>query len=173
LAAISAVAGSEPRAEASPGPPTVTSLGPNFGSTAGGTTVSIEGTGLGRTSEVEFGGLSATNLVVSSSTTVTATAPAEAPGTVDVSVITPTGTNAVTNADLFTYVDLAPGSVDITPELSDLSCEGDRDVATWVPPKGHKKIVGFQVVVGQFTDSLRRFRPSCSGPTPTASRSSR
>jgi hypothetical protein len=169
MTAVSAVAGVEPLAAAAAetaaaGPPTVTGLAPDFGSTAGGAKVTIEGTGLRRADEVDFGGLKATGLVVSSNTKLFATAPAGGVGAVDVRVMTPSRTSAVTSADVFTYVDLTPGSVEITPEFPDSSCEGDQDVATWAPPAIRKTIVGFQVVVGQFTDSTPTFQTYVLGP---------
>ena len=66
--------------------PTVTSVVPNTGSTAGGTSVTINGTNFFNPSTVTFGGVAATNVIVVNSTTITATTPAHAPGPVDVVV---------------------------------------------------------------------------------------
>ena len=57
-------------------PPTVTSVSPNNGPTAGGTAVTITGTNFAAGATVTFGGTAATNVVVVSSTTITATTPA-------------------------------------------------------------------------------------------------
>ena len=85
-----------------PPAPTVTSVSPNSGPTAGGTQVAITGTNLlGAT--VQFDNIAATNVVVLSSTSVTATSPAGGPGTIDVSVTTPSGPSAPSSADQFTY----------------------------------------------------------------------
>ena len=70
--------------------PTVTSVVPNTGSSAGGTSVTINGTNFFNPSTVTFGGVAATNVVVVNSTTITAPPPAQAPGTVDV-VVTDAG----------------------------------------------------------------------------------
>jgi hypothetical protein len=84
--------------------PTVTSVSPNTGPDAGGTSVTITGTGfLGDAATVSFGGAAATNVVVNSDTSITATSPAGA-GTVDVTVTTGGGTSATSGADHFTYV---------------------------------------------------------------------
>jgi phosphatidylserine/phosphatidylglycerophosphate/cardiolipin synthase-like enzyme len=72
-----------------PPAPTVTNVAPNGGSTAGGTSVTITGTGFQAGATVTFGGTAATNVVVSNSTTITATTPAHAVGAVDVTVTNP------------------------------------------------------------------------------------
>ncbi len=56
--------------------PTVTSVSPNSGTTAGGTAVTITGTNFATGATVTFGGTAATNVVVASSTSITATTPA-------------------------------------------------------------------------------------------------
>ncbi len=83
--------------------PTITSLSPTGGPTAGATTVTITGTGFTGATVVTFGGTNATGYTVDSSTQITATAPARAAGTVNVAVTTPGGTNANTAADDYTY----------------------------------------------------------------------
>ena len=66
--------------------PTVTSVSPNSGTTAGGTAVTITGTNFATGATVTFGGAAATNVVVVSSTSITATTPAGSAGAVTVSV---------------------------------------------------------------------------------------
>ncbi|NLS27358.1 hypothetical protein S2M10_23530 [Sphingomonas sp. S2M10] len=83
--------------------PTITSISPTTGSTAGGTTVVITGTGLSGATAVTFGATAATTFANNSATQVTATSPAGT-GTVDVRVTTPGGTSATSAADQFTYV---------------------------------------------------------------------
>ena len=58
------------------GPPTVSSVSPNNGPTAGGTAVTITGTNFAAGATVKFGGTAATNVVVVSRTSITATTPA-------------------------------------------------------------------------------------------------
>ena len=58
--------------------PNVTQVAPNSGPIAGGTNVTITGTGFDRPSSVSFGGVPASNVVVNSPTQITATSP---PGT--------------------------------------------------------------------------------------------
>ena len=66
--------------------PTVSSVSPNNGPTAGGTAVTITGTNFAAGATVTFGGTAATNVVVVNSTTITATTPAGSAGAVTVTV---------------------------------------------------------------------------------------
>jgi hypothetical protein len=87
--------------------PTITSINPTSGSTTGGTSVVITGTGfaglVGPTA-VTFGGANATTYHVDSSTQITAASPAGVAGTVDVVVTAAGGTSATSAADQFTYM---------------------------------------------------------------------
>jgi hypothetical protein len=97
-------------------PPAVTGLGTSGGTLNGGTAVTISGTGFvtGATS-VSFGaGHPAESVTVNSTTSVTATSPAEPEGTVDIIVTTPNGTSTAVTADRFTY-DPIPTVTAITP----------------------------------------------------------
>ncbi|MFK0278195.1 putative Ig domain-containing protein [Ensifer sp. NPDC090286] len=85
--------------------PTVTSVSPTNGSTAGGTSVVVTGTNFSGATAVTFGGTAATGFTVNSGSQITATAPASSAGTVDVRVITVGGTSATSAADQFTYVE--------------------------------------------------------------------
>jgi alpha-tubulin suppressor-like RCC1 family protein len=82
--------------------PTVASVSPSAGPTAGGTTVTITGSGLGGASAVHFGSAGASSFMVDSSSSITAVAPAGT-GTVDVTVTGPSGTSAVSPGDRFSY----------------------------------------------------------------------
>ena len=82
--------------------PAVTRLSARKGPAAGGTTVQITGTGFGAVTEVRFGGLPASFEVVSP-TMITAVSPPATTGTVEVSVVTPTGHSGETRRARFTY----------------------------------------------------------------------
>jgi hypothetical protein len=85
-------------------PPLVTRVTPNTGVAAGATPVTISGWNLTGATAVTFGGAAATAVVVVNPTTITATTPAHAAGTVDVQVTTPRGVSPVTGvADNFIY----------------------------------------------------------------------
>jgi len=88
---------------AAPVAPTVTGVSPSSGSTAGGTSVTITGTGFTGATAVDFGTTAATSETVNSATSITAVSPAESAGTVDVTVTGPGGTSATSSADQFTY----------------------------------------------------------------------
>ena len=84
--------------------PAVTSLSPTSGPPAGGTPVTITGTGFTGATAVDFGSTAATDLTVVNNTEITADSPAGTIGVpVDVTVITPVGTSATSIADHFTY----------------------------------------------------------------------
>ncbi|NVI85585.1 putative Ig domain-containing protein, partial [Janthinobacterium sp. BJB401] len=94
--------------------PTVTSISPTAGPTAGGGSVIITGTGFTGATAVTFGATPATGFTVNSATQITATAPAGSSGTVDVRVTTAGGTSATSGADQFTFV-AAPTVTSISP----------------------------------------------------------
>src|SRR5262249_51764718 len=84
--------------------PTVTGIAPGFGSTVGGTTVVVTGTGFTTGSTVAFGATNGTGVVVNSPTSISVSSPAQSAGTVDVTVTNTAGTSAINQpADQFTY----------------------------------------------------------------------
>jgi hypothetical protein len=86
------------------GQPSVSSVSPNQGTVAGGTSVTITGTNLGAATSVRFGDNGAA-FTVSNDTTIVATAPfSDAADTVDVTVTSIGGTSLTSSADQFTYV---------------------------------------------------------------------
>jgi uncharacterized delta-60 repeat protein len=95
--------------------PTVASIDPTSGSTLGGTSVTITGTGLTGATAVSFGGTAATTFSVTNATTLTATLPAHAAGVVNVGVTTPGGIG--TGTGIFTYVTPPPTVTLSTTEL--------------------------------------------------------
>lgn len=95
-------------------PPNITAISPTSGKTAGGTTVTITGTGLGGATTVKFGADPATSFTVNSASQISAVAPAGTAGTVDITVTTTGGTSAASNADQYTYV-AAPTVTDVAP----------------------------------------------------------
>jgi hypothetical protein len=65
--------------------------------------VTISGSGFASSASVSFGGTPATGVVVNSSSSLTAIAPAHAAGTAEVTVTTSSGTSAPTKKDRFKY----------------------------------------------------------------------
>ena len=83
--------------------PTLTKLSPKAGLAAGGTSVTITGTGFTGATAVSFGSKPAASFKVSSATSITAVSPPGTSGYVDVTVTVPGGTTATSSADLFKY----------------------------------------------------------------------
>jgi hypothetical protein len=91
--------------------PTVTGVAPDNGSTAGGTPITITGTGFIGATVADIGGSNActTDFTVVSATSITCDTPAGPAGTVNVTVTTPQGTSAANPPDDdFTYVTPPP-----------------------------------------------------------------
>ncbi|MBB1616513.1 IPT/TIG domain/outer membrane autotransporter barrel domain-containing protein [Pseudomonas sp. UMC65] len=86
--------------------PTLTSVAPNSGSTAGATAVTLTGSNFTGATSVSFGGTAAPSYTVNNATTITATTPAHAAGAVNVTIITPGGSATLTNG--YTYAVPAP-----------------------------------------------------------------
>lgn len=89
-------------------PPTLTSIDPDTGTTAGGTAFEITGTDFVTGAEVTFGGDAATDVSVDSATTITGVTPAHAAGAVDV-VVTNPDDQTDTLTDGFTFEEPAAG----------------------------------------------------------------
>jgi phospholipase C len=94
--------------------PVVTAISPTAGPLMGGTTVTVTGSGFTDATAVDFGVTAAAGFSVDSDTQITATSPAVAAGTVDVTVTGPDGTSATSAADQFTYA-AAPSVTGISP----------------------------------------------------------
>lgn len=83
------------------GVPTIVAVSPSTGTTAGGTSVTLNGTNFTGTTRVAFGNNTASNVVIVSATQMTALTPAGTAGAVSVSVTNAAGTGTLTNG--FTY----------------------------------------------------------------------
>ncbi len=152
------------------GSPTVTALSPLVGPTAGGTLVRVTGTNLTGASQVTFGGVPGTNVVVSSPTTLEVTNPAGSAGTADVRVTTPLGTSPTSSADQFTYV-LPPTITGVSPNTH-LSIYGgtvvtitgtnlayaENPVATLVTGGG-----GAAAIISDSNTSITAYTPASAG----------
>jgi hypothetical protein len=75
---------------------------PATGPSAGGTPVTITGAGFTGASQVYFGGQAASGVTFNGATSLTATSPPAAVGTVDITVTTGAGTSTTNPADQFT-----------------------------------------------------------------------
>ncbi len=99
--------------------PTVTGISPTVGPAAGGTTVTITGTGLANAWAVMFGSAPAT-IISDSDTQLVVTSPANpagsVAGTVGVTVVTAGGTSTISAADQFTYAPV-PALTSLSPSV--------------------------------------------------------
>ena len=119
-------------------PPVITSIVPNSGPVAGGTSITINGSNFTGATGVNFGtgyggiglGPSATNVVVVNDNKITATTPAALTtvtfngtvyiaGPVDVRVTTPSGTSVTGASDVFTYI--APPTCGLSPSSQSIA----------------------------------------------------
>ena len=82
--------------------PVVSGVSPSAGPAAGGTSLTITGSGFSRATSVDFGAGDPASFSVLSDTEIVATSPAGS-GTVDITVISPGGTSSTGLADQFTY----------------------------------------------------------------------
>ena len=84
-----------------PCPPFIASVAPGQGTIVGGTPITISGAYFTGATSVTIGGAPATNMIVVSSTTITAVTPAHATGSVSITITTPSRTSTFQNA--FSY----------------------------------------------------------------------
>ena len=83
--------------------PVISGISPASGPTAGGTRVTVHGSGLTAAELVQVGGSPATNFTVEADGALDAAVPPGQKGTVNITVTTPIGTSALTPHDRFTY----------------------------------------------------------------------
>ncbi|MCE4063424.1 IPT/TIG domain-containing protein [Pandoraea sputorum] len=93
--------------------PTMTMASPSSGPIAGGTSVTITGTGFTSGTSVTFGGVSASGVTFNSATSITVTTPAHAAGTVN--VVATTAGGSTTQPVTFTYFS-SPTVTSIAPQ---------------------------------------------------------
>ncbi len=84
--------------------PAISSVSPTSGPIAGGTSVTITGTGFTGATAVKFASTNATSFAVNSATQITAVSPAGSAGGTDITITTPNGTSTTNINDKFTYV---------------------------------------------------------------------
>jgi hypothetical protein len=112
--------------------PQVAGVSPSYGPQAGGTTVTISGSGFLGAQTVYFGGQASavtSGQVNSNGTSLTVVAPAEAPAFVDVVVVTALGSSPVVAADQYQFG--APACTAVTPSLQATSvAPGFNDVVS-------------------------------------------
>ena len=124
--------------------PVVKSVVPDIGPDSGGTTVTISGTGFTGATAVDFGAGNSAGYTVNSDTSITATSPEGATGTVDVTVTTPVGTSPTSSADQFTYTnDISSGYTCSVPGFGSASFGVDTTESP-APPTSQDAGASFQ-----------------------------
>jgi len=114
----SAVTTSDRFAFTAPLAPSITAVGPSTGPASGGTAVYLSGTGFSGATAVNFG-TTAVGFQVNNGSVIIATSPAGTSGaTVDVRVVGPGGTSAITVNDQFTYTAAVPPQVPTVSAVS-------------------------------------------------------
>jgi alpha-tubulin suppressor-like RCC1 family protein len=98
-------------------PPTIDSVSPAVGPVAGGTSVTLSGSLFNGVNGVDFGSTPAASYSVTSPTTITAVAPSNAAGEVDISVSNASGTSSLSANDQFQF-DPVPSVTSISPPIS-------------------------------------------------------
>ena len=124
-----------------PSSPVVTSVSPNSGATAGGTTVMLTGSNFQAGATVSFGGNAASSPTVSSSTQIRAVTPAHLGGNADVVVQNPNGESS-TLSNGFVYNVPSPTVASISPN------SGPTAGGTKVTITGTNFLVGALVLFG-------------------------
>lgn len=128
--------------------PTITSVIPNSGSTAGGTHVTLFGMNFTGATSVTFDGMAAMRFLVVNNNTITCNTPVGTAGTASVLVTTPVGTNAE-NA-LFTYVDSSLEQA--TPQVASFAIDANKNpVLQWQAEAGHRYSVLYSPDLKDFT----------------------
>lgn len=135
----------------------VSKVSPDTGPTTGGTAVTITGSGFAAPAQVDFAGVAATSVMVVNSTTITADAPAESAGTVDVAVTDASGSSTINPADQFTYtVAQSPNTTGCNPSCTNtVSTPLDQTQVTATTSSG---TAGAQISLVVNTDTL-----TCAG----------
>jgi Galactose oxidase-like, Early set domain/IPT/TIG domain/Glyoxal oxidase N-terminus len=121
--------------------PTVSAIAPSSGSSNGGTSVNLTGTGFQTGATVKLGGTAAASVTVVNSASITATTAAHAAGAVNVLVTNPNGQNGtLTNG--YTYTNPAPTVSSLTPN------SGTANGGTGVTIAGTGFLAGATVKLG-------------------------
>jgi alpha-tubulin suppressor-like RCC1 family protein len=124
--------------------PAVAGVEPDHGPVAGGTRVTIVGSGFTGATAVMFGSKAAASFTVNSDTSITAVAPPGASGAVGVNVSTPDATSALTPLDRFTYA--TPAVVNETESgIGRDEGEGGVTLEAQIDPEGFETEYGLWV----------------------------
>jgi hypothetical protein len=122
--------------------PSVNTVSPNQGSTGGGASVNIWGSGFNDASAVMFGSVPATSFQVSTGNFLTAVSPVGIAGTADVTVVSGPNSSAISASDHFTYVSISVTGINPS--------SGSASATTPITVTG----TGFDTSTGGYTPSI-------------------
>ena len=131
--------------------PTVTTITPTSGPTAGGTTVTINGTGFTGATRVAFGPVPASSFTVVSDTKITAVAPAEAASMQTIFVTTAGGTSTPVVAVAVFYFDAPVPTVTAVAPTSGPTAGGTTVTITGTGFTGAGEVTFGSVATTSFT----------------------
>lgn len=135
-------------------PPTVTMVSPNEGSTAGGQTITITGTGMGEATQVKFGTTTVSAFAGDTPTEIVLQVPSHAAGLFDVTVSTAGGTSTTSAADEYTFV--APPAVTGLSPVKGLTAGGNEVQISGLRLAGATKVeFGTTVVNAPFIEDTQ------------------
>ena len=146
--------------------PAVTSVSPNAGPEAGGTTVSITGSNLDGATSVKFGATDAQSFKVNSPTSIEAVSPSGT-GTTEVTVTTERGTSTASPADQFSFVP-PPAVTSVSPNTGPepggtlVTITGTNLAGTTTVKFGSTNALSFKV---NSSTSIEAVSPSGTGTT--------
>ena len=150
--------------------PALTSISPNSGPTSGGSTINIQGTGFQIGATVSLGGTAATNVIVGSSTSITATVAPHAAGPLNV-VVTNTDGQTGTLANGYTYSAATSGTISFVQGKSASLTSGSSVAITYsiAQTAGNLNVVSVMwgdrtSVVSSVTDSQGNSYALAAGP---------
>jgi hypothetical protein len=114
--------------------PRLTSISPSSGSTAGGTVVTITGSGFTGTKDVQFGKKSGTALNITDDNHITIISPAHSPGSVPISITNPAGVGgSLGPSTLFQYVFSPATATNATKNATPAQGNSREDMAVSFP----------------------------------------
>jgi len=143
--------------------PVITILTPAFGSSAGGTSVVITGSGFASiigVTGINFGALNAASYIVNSDTRITAQTKAHTAGIVDVVATNLAGASLIVTAGLYTYFLEPVASIYFEPYIFPSPTNGyTADIAYWMAGPG---LVNIRVYneIGRLVYSLEENKPA-------------
>ena len=116
--------------------PFISSVAPGQGVIVGGTPITISGAFFTGVTSVTIGGAPVINMVVVSSTKITAVTPAHAAGSVSITITTSSRTSTFQNAFLYTNVPIVPSWATMLEGLPDPAVVTDANLRTAITATG-------------------------------------